>query len=98
MEGITITMAEVSSTAASINSTNQALFSNLDTTRAKVNDLQSTWQSDAGETIRAKMNSMRQRFDEYQKVVDEYARFLNNTVTNYNATEGQINQSAGQFK
>ena len=98
MEGITITMAQVSSTAQSISSTNTSLFSTLDGARQKVNDLQSTWQSDAGETIRTKMNSMRARFDEYQKVINEYARFLNNTVQNYNATEAAINQNAWQFK
>jgi hypothetical protein len=30
--------------------------------------------------------------------VDSYAKFLDNTVANYNATDASINQGASQFK
>lgn len=98
MEGISITMAEVSATSSSIRNTNASLSSTLQQIKGSMNNLSSTWQSQAGETIRARFNALAPKFDNYKEIVDSYSKFLDNTVTNYNATEGAINNIAGQFK
>ena len=96
-EGINISMPEVASTAASVRGTNNSLNATLNTIKGTVNGLGS-WQSDAGNTIRERMNAMAPKFQTYFDVVESYSKFLDATVQNYEATEAKINASASQFK
>jgi hypothetical protein len=41
---------------------------------------------------------MAPKLKEYRQIVDSYAKFLDNTVTNYDSTESQNNSSASAFK
>ena len=97
-EGINITLAEVTATASSIRSTNTNLSNTLSQIKTQVANLSGSWQSDASETIRAKMNAMESKFENYREVVESYAKFLDNTVANYEATESSINSAASSFK
>ena len=65
-----------------------------------MNSLQDTWQSDAAEDIRAAMNALKPRFDEYKGVVESYAKFLDTTALTYESTETSIqaNANASTFK
>ena len=55
-----------------------------------MNDLESTWRSDAATDIRAAMNALKPRFEEYKTVVESYAKFLVNTAQSYDVTETSI--------
>lgn len=98
IEGINISLPEVSNTANTIRTINDQLSTKLDEIRKEMNGLASTWQSDASNTIREKFNSLAPRFEEYKKVVDSYATFLDYTVRGYDSAETNINSNAGQFK
>lgn len=63
-----------------------------------MNDLEATWKSDAATDIRAAMNALKPRFEEYKNVVESYAKFLVNTAQNYETTEGAIQSNASAFK
>ena len=63
-----------------------------------LNDLESTWRSDAATDIRAAMNALKPRFEEYKTVVESYAKFLVNTAQSYDVTETSIQNNAGAFK
>ena len=63
-----------------------------------MNDLESTWRSDAATDIRAAMNALKPRFEEYKTVVESYAKFLVNTAQSYDVTETSIQNNAGAFK
>jgi uncharacterized protein YukE len=63
-----------------------------------MNDLESTWKSDAATDIRAAMNALKPRFEEYKDVVESYAKFLVNTAQSYESTEAAIQNNANQFK
>ncbi|MFB9277190.1 pore-forming ESAT-6 family protein [Cohnella cellulosilytica] len=97
-DGINISLGEVSKTANTIRTLNTALSTKLDEIKKEMNGLASTWQSDASNTIRNNFNALAPRFEEYQAVVDSYAKFLDITVTNYDNTETQINNNASAFK
>ena len=97
-DGINISLAEVSATAASIRSTNSNLANTLQQIKTQMNNLQNSWQSDAGNTIRERMNAMQPRFEQYREVVESYSKFLDQTVTAYNATESNVNSAASSFK
>jgi len=98
IEGIKITLGEVSKTSTTIRSLNQSLDTKLTDMQSQVNALSSTWTSDAGNTIVQKMKNMSGRFEEYKKVIESYASFLDQTVTNYDSVETNINRNAEAFK
>lgn len=97
-EGIKISLDEVSSTAATIRTLNNSMNLSLENIKKEMNNLSSTWQSDAGETIRARFNTMSASFEEYKKIVDSYATFLDDTVATYETTENTINANADAFQ
>lgn len=98
VEGIKITLGEVSKTAGQIRSLNQNLATRLEQIKNEMNALAQTWNSDASNTIRANFNALAPKFEEYRQIVDSYAKFLDNTVTSYDATESAINSNASAFK
>ena len=98
MEGINISLAEVSRVAASIRTINENLKNKLHEMKKEVDGLASSWQSDAAETIRSRMNAFAPRFEEHYKVVESYATFLDHTVTAYDTTETTLNNNASMFK
>ncbi|NEN84034.1 pore-forming ESAT-6 family protein [Paenibacillus elgii] len=98
IEGISISTAEVTQTAATIRTLNSSLTAKLEEIKKEMNGLTSSWDSDASRTIQDKFNGNAQKFSDYRAVVDSYAAFLDNTVSNYDATETTINSNASQFK
>jgi WXG100 family type VII secretion target len=98
VEGISIALNEVSATASSIRTLNTTLETDLENIKTEIANLESTWQSDAGETIRSKINAMETQFQEYKKIIEAYAKFLDDTVTSYQQTESAINTNASAFQ
>ena len=98
VEGIKISLGEVSATAGAIRTLNTSLNDKLLEIQKQMNDLASTWQSPAGETIREKFNSLVTAFENYKQIIEAYAKFLDNTVSSYEATESQIQNNASAFK
>ena len=78
-----------------INTTMDGKLADINKTK---NDLESTWRSDAATDIRAAMNALKPRFEEYKTVVESYAKFLVNTAQSYDVTETSIQNNAGAFK
>jgi WXG100 family type VII secretion target len=97
-DGINISLDQVSSTASTIGTINTQLTQRLQDIKQQMNSLASTWQSDASNTIIGNFNALAPKFEEYQKVVDSYVKFLNDTVTAYQHTEQAINNNASAFK
>lgn len=98
MEGIKITLAEVTRTASEVRRHNAQLENELMEMKRIMNDLSATWQSPAAETIRARFNGMVPIFENYRDIIESYAKFLDATVTSYETTENTINQSAASFQ
>ncbi len=97
-DSIKISTQVLLDTADKVRTTN----SNLDTKLAEINrtmnDLEATWKSDAATDIRAAMNALKPRFEEYRNVVEAYAKFLVNTAQSYETTESAVQTNAGAFK
>lgn len=98
IEGISITLDQVTSAANSIDSINQDLYNKLQEVKTQMNNLTQSWHSDAADTIHSKFNALAPRFDDYRQVIDNYVKFLHQTVDTYNSTENQINSNASSFK
>lgn len=98
MEGIRISLSEVSKTASDIRRLNEQMAQQLGQMRKSMNQLASSWQSPAAETTRSKFNGMVPIFENYKEIMNSYAQFLDNTVISYESVENSINQNAASFQ
>ncbi len=94
---IKISTQVLKDTATQVRSINAMLDERLKEINATMDSLSSTWQSDAADDIRQAMRNLNPRFEEYWKVVNSYATFLDDTALKYDATESQIEQNASKF-
>lgn len=97
-DSIQVTTQVLVDTASTVRSLNTTLDDKLKEINKNMNDLEATWKSDAATDIRAAMNALNPRFEEYKNVVESYAKFLVNTAQNYDTTETTVQNNAGQFK
>lgn len=94
MNDLRITLAEVTQTASLIRTENQQLTNCLQDIHQCMNQLSNDWQSPAAQTIRAKFQGMLPIFDQYREIVENYAKFLDQTVQTYQSIESQLNSHA----
>lgn len=97
-DSIQISTQVLLDTADKVRSINNTLDSKLAEINKNMNALEASWKSDAATDIRAAMNAMKPRFEEYKNVVESYAKFLVKTAQGYEATESAIQSRANQFK
>lgn len=97
-DGIKISTQVLLATAAKVRNINTQLDEDLKECNTAMNNLESTWQSDAASDIRAAMNALKPRFEEYKAVIESYAKFLDRTAQSYEATETAVQNNAGAFK
>ena len=97
MPDIKITFEELRSKTSQIRKHNEALTEMLLQIKSAINALESEWTSDTSDTIRSKITGMQPKFDSYKEVVESYAKFLDNTVAQYESTESSLNSNASQF-
>ena len=77
-DGIQISTQVLLDTADKVRTINATLDQKLADINKNMNDLEATWKSDAATDIRAAMNALKPRFEEYKNVVESYAKFLVN--------------------
>lgn len=94
MPDIKITFAEVKDKTAQIRKHNEVLTATLQQIKSAINALEADWTSDTSDTIRSKITGMQPKFDSYKEVIESYAKFLDNTVAQYEQTEGTLNSNA----
>ncbi len=97
-DSIKISTQVLRDTADKVRDCNKNMDQKLADINKNMNDLQATWKSEAADDIRAAMNAMKPRFEEYKNVIESYAKFLVNTAQNYETTEGAIQSNANAFK
>ncbi len=93
-----ISLAEVSRTSSQMRKYNSELLQELLEMKRIMNALATNWQSPAAETIRSRFNGMMPIFENYRNIIENYAKFLDQTVAGYEATEQTIQQSAASFQ
>lgn len=97
-DSIRISTEVLVNTASKVRDINKTMDDKLAEINKNMNDLEATWQSDAARDIRAAMNALKPRFEEYKNVVESYAKFLVNTAEHYETIETDIQKNANQFR
>lgn len=83
--------------ASSIASKNTNLLDDLHEIQSLINSLQGEWESNSAVTIRGKITSMENRFQQYYDVVDNYVKLIRNAAAEYKATETTNDANAQEF-
>ncbi len=97
-DSIKISTQVLTDTAQKVRNCNSMMDEKLAEINKNMNDLEATWKSDAATDIRAAMNALKPKFEQYKNVIESYAKFLVNTAQEYEVTEGAIQSNASQFK
>lgn len=97
-DGINISTEEVQNIAGKIKSINEALNSRLEDINLQMTSLNNTWQSEAANAIQEKFKGMLPIFENYKKIVESYAIFLENTAASYQKTDTIIQTNASAFQ
>ena len=97
-ESIQISTQALIDTAKKVRDINEILDTKLAEINSCMNELDTTWKSDAGFEIREAMNALKPRFEQYKSVVNSYAMFLDNTAQSYENTETALHTNASAFK
>ena len=97
-DSIKISTQVLVDTATKVREINKNLDDKLAEINRNMNSLESSWKSDAATDIRAAMNALKPRFEQYKQVVESYAKFLNNTASNYDTTESTVQNKESAFK
>ncbi len=97
-DSIRISTQVLTDTAKEVRRLNSDMDDKLKNINNTMNSLESTWKSDAATDIRAAMDALKPRFEEYKSVVEAYATFLDRTAQSYESTESAVQTSANAFK
>lgn len=97
MEEIRITLPEVSECAAQIRNYNANLDEILSYVNRTMNELNSIWESDGQQTLLSRFQKFATKFVDESEVIESYAKFLDNTVADYDSLESTIVANASNF-
>lgn len=95
---IQITLDQLQQTAQEIRMQNKQLSGCLKEIATVMMQLSSYWQSPSSETLKNRFQAMLPVFDNYEVIVESYAKFLDQTVTAYQKMEQQLNSGADAFR
>ncbi len=98
MANIQISLQEVSDTANQLRSLNQMMDDELNEMKHEMNLLDGSWISEGSSEIRNKFNLFANRFEKQKATIDQYARFLDLTVSSYDTLETTIASNASSMQ
>lgn len=96
-DSLKISLPEVSNTAAAIRSHNANLDDTLSYVSKLMNELNSIWISNGEETLLNRFNNFAHKFVSESEIIESYAQFLDETVSNYDSLEQTIVANASNF-
>lgn len=97
MNEIKITLPEVAQTAVQIRTYNASLDEILAHVSKMMNELNSIWLSEGEEMLLGRFQRFATKFVDESEVIESYARFLDNTVSDYDSLESSIVANASNF-
>ena len=98
MENIRITLSKVSGAATAIRNINSNMDDVLNNVKKMMNDLSGVWKGTAGETIVRRFNKFATKFIDESETIEEYAKFLDYTVSSYDSLESTLTSNASNFE
>ena len=82
-----VSLDKLTSTVGTLREQKTVMKGKLSNVSSSVKELRSSWDSDAAQRLQGIATQMQERFNELEKQVDGFATFLDEAITNYEATE-----------
>lgn len=98
MANIRISLQEVNDTAMRIRALNTLMYEQLQEMYQEMNVLNGTWISDGSQEIRHRFQLFSNRFEKQKETIDQYAKFLDLTVSTYDTLESTITSNASSMQ
>ena len=98
IEGIQLTLEELTNSAGVIRRRNDELSTILNNIRTQMNNLKNSWSSEASMEIQTNFEKLNPKFENYFNIIDSYADFLDKTVISYQGTESTNVSNAAAFE
>ena len=98
MDELKISLSDVSNTATQIRNYNSKLDETLSYVNKIMNELNSIWLSEGEETLLGRFQRFAQKFLNESEVIENYARFLDETVSSYDTLESSMTANASNFE
>lgn len=95
---IRISLPEVSNIASEIRAMNNQMDEKLSYAKRLMNELNSVWLSNGQETLLQRFNKFSSRFIEESQIIESYAQFLDDTVSQYDTLESTFVANASNFE
>lgn len=96
-DSLKISLPDVQTTAAAIRNYNQNLDETLSYVSKLMNELHSIWLSDGEEALISRFQNFSNKFISESETIEAYAKFLDDTVANYDSLESTIEANASNF-
>ena len=97
MDQLNISLPEVSQTASAIRNYNSNLDERLSYVNKIMCELISIWLSNGEEALLSRFQKFAQKFLNESEIIENYARFLDETVSSYDSLESTIVANASNF-
>lgn len=97
MEQITVSIHEIRDTATTLRMHNKSIERILEEIRLLVNQSDQYWQSKSSSAFRIKFNGLKNTFDSYYQIINEFASYLDKTCEQYELNENTLTQNINAF-
>jgi uncharacterized protein YukE len=97
MSNINVNVDQVRTLAMKLRNINQQMDDNLNEIRIQVNNLNSVWVSDGGNTLIQKFSYFQNKFIQEREIIDSYAKYLDYASNSYETIEKTIKTNASNF-
>ena len=87
INGVTISTDRLVGTAGTLRTLNSKMTAKLEAITAQINNLSTSWESEASQEIVTEFKKLMPKFEEYRKSVESYARFLDQAAQAYISTD-----------
>ena len=79
---------------ATIKSNVQTTMQNIE---AEMRKMKNDWDSEAANAFISKFLGLKDNFEAYYKVIEQYSKFLETTATTYTQTDSEISKASGNL-
>ena len=95
-ESVQITPEDLRSSASQIRTRIAKMKDNLDAASNEMTKTQSSFESSAADTLRTQYETLKSKFGTFYEKMEDYAKFLDNTASEYETTDANIKKAANE--
>ena len=97
MDGMQVNSVELRDGASVLREKVNSLQATLDEATQTINGTAGSWESQAAENLRSRYTALSSKFNDFYTAINNYATFLDNTASSYEAADKKIEERANEL-